>query len=170
MTHLVRRTIETLLVMLVISCGVCTEVKENYLDPPKPPEGIKILVLSDPVYTGDYLLVFSSENRGNTRFGGFLAFVSDTRDGVMDIDNASMAKFRLEGSSFNLGIDKPVAVLFTGNATIPTELAGYEIASSLPKTTLTAYSGKWLTMRTYLIDDNSNIIELSTPGNPVQIP
>ncbi|HNR87865.1 MAG TPA: hypothetical protein PKM65_05955 [Spirochaetota bacterium] len=165
-----RSALRAMCAVLALALGFarCTDVKEYYLDPAKPPLGIKILVLDDPGYAGDYLLVFSSENRGNTRFGGFLVFIAETRDGVMAIEDHNLAKFRFEGSDYNLGIDKPVAILFS-NGAMAQELAGYSVVALRPKADM-APVGSWLTMRSYLIDDNKNVIELSSPGNPVQIP
>ena len=133
----------------------------------------------------DYLLLFRSENRSNTRFGGFLIFIAADPavlkkeadfDNMSDAERAAFvedAAYNLPGPGFNLGRDKQVPVLFSNDisylegSTVETDDGvSYIIKARLDKNSVSADS--WMTLRSYLTEKNE-IISVSPPGNVVLI-
>ena len=155
----------TILIIMILALGMgkCSDAKFYHYQPVNPPSGLELSKLDN----GDYLLIFFSENRSNSRFGGFFIFISESLDIVLDITSENEAAYILEGSSFNIGIDTPVAILFSDNESNESVIDDYTIISSLPKDHITANS--WLTLRAFLYDDSSEVLAISSAGNPVQI-
>ncbi|MBN2401285.1 MAG: hypothetical protein JXN64_02695 [Spirochaetes bacterium] len=133
-------------------------------------------------YIGDYLLLFRSENRKNTRFGGFLIFADAFEADVRQMQSEGEASYVLgtaNGESSSLynpadGIDKQIAILFTNIAASAGESIIYNSESCTLTTILQPNAdivpGNWLTMRAYLWDSaDSVILEVSGPGNTVHI-
>jgi hypothetical protein len=157
------------------------EFKSYY--PAYPPMNIKLSLLSTDVYGNNYLLLFSSGNIYNSRFGGFLIFVNTSETDLLQMKTTAevlnilgIAATPAESSSiYNPGIDMQVAILFTNNPIPPS--TSYTLTKTLPYTTTDPIesknfiAGKWFTMRAYLWDSTNNIIlEVSDPGNTVIIP
>ncbi len=153
-----------LLVLAVIMLQIsCNDIKYYHYQPANPPSGLELLKLAND----DYLLIFYSENRNNQRFGGFMIFIDPSKDFLLEMDSIAEASYLLEGESYNLGIDIPVAILFSNEATYSSPINGYLITGKVTKDHLVANS--WMTLRAYLYDDNNEILDTSFPGNPVLI-
>lgn len=169
--------------MILISAlliNYCDTPKTNYYQPPNPPEGIEIFNITQGTNTGDYLLVFRSENTTNTRFGGFYIFISDTMDSVLQMQSEDDDPYILgprnsNGGTinYNLGIDNPIAILFSDNTnpdtSITIEQEVYSVTQTLSPEKI--IPGNYLAMRTYLYDSvNGAVLEVSSPGNCIIIP
>lgn len=153
-----------LLALAAITLAIsCTDMKYYYYQPVNPPSGLELSKLAND----DYLLIFYSENRSNQRFGGFMVFINASKDALLDMESLAEAAYLLEGGSYNLGIDTPVAILFSDAAIYDSVINGYTITGKVIKDNLVANS--WMTVRAYLRDDNNEILDISFPGNPVLI-
>jgi len=182
------RIINLFIICIFFFTGCEVEFKSLY--PAYPPGDIKLIRLTPAnhggAYNGDYLLLFRSENRKNTRFGGFLIFINTTEASVLQMNTEVTAAYKLgraavpteDPSIYNPttdpgGIDVQIPVLFTDNPAnagdiITVNSVNYTLKKVLPKTSI--ISGSWLTMRAYLWESStSSIIQISEPGNPVQI-
>jgi hypothetical protein len=149
---------------------------------------IKLIHINGGSYNGDYLLLFRSGNLYNSRFGGFLIFADATEAGVLQRDTKADASYTLGKAAippdpiditlYNpaTGIDTQLAILFTNGAAnsgdiINVNANNYTLTKILPHDAGILIPGHYLTMRSYLWDSVKNIIlEVSDPGNPVQIP
>jgi hypothetical protein len=153
-----------LLVLAAIALAIsCNDLKYYYYQPANPPSGLELSKLAN----GDYLLIFYSENRNNQRFGGFMIFINASKDALLDMESIAEASYLLEGNSYNLGIDTPVAILFSDAGIYDSVINGYTITGKVTKGNLVTNS--WMTLRAYLHDDNNEILDTSFPGNPVLI-
>jgi hypothetical protein len=150
-----------LIIFIVLTC--CTEMKDYYYQPVNPPGGVEIFALA----SGDYLLVFYSENRNNGRFGGFLIFINTDKETLLEMQTTDEAVYLLEGNNFNLGIDTPVAILFSNESEYDPVINGYTVTEKVSKDHLV--SNAWLTIRAYLTDEDGELLDVSLPGNPVFI-
>lgn len=150
-----------LIVFIFLTC--CTDMKEYYYQPVNPPSGVEIFTLTN----GEYLLVFYSENRNNRRFGGFLIFINTDRDALLEMQSTDEAVYLFEGNIYNLGIDTPVAILFSNESAYDQIINGYTVTEKVSKDHLVANA--WLTVRAYLTDDDDELLDVSLPGNPVFI-
>jgi hypothetical protein len=173
-----------ILIFSIFSACYSPESKSYY--PANPPMDLKIILLSSGPYTGDYLLLFRSENRNNSRFGGFLVFTDSSEELVLEKTEPADAVFTYgeaaipaeDSLKYNptSGIDTQLAILFTytGSPAVPgdTITAGsenYSLTAVRIKNALSA--GSCLVMRSYLWDDiNNKILQVGEPGNVVQIP
>lgn len=96
-----------------------------------------------------------------------MVFINASKDALLDMESLAEAAYLLEGGSYNLGIDTPVAILFSDAAIYDSVINGYTITGKVTKDNLVANS--WMTVRAYLRDDNNEILDTSFPGNPVLI-
>ncbi|MFH0977360.1 MAG: hypothetical protein V1874_16395 [Spirochaetota bacterium] len=169
--------------ILSISCDTPEEI---IYYPANPPMDINLVKLTagnhGGAYIDDYLLLFRSANNANTKFGGFFIFIDADQAIVLQMTNRTDADYVLglaNGEStlpYNPadGINARIAILFTSKtapATIDYNSNIYTLAKVLLPTNL--ISGNWFTMRSYLClwdGTQYQIIEVSEPGNPVQIP
>lgn len=175
----------TLICLFVFYC--CNTPETNYYQPPNPPAGVEIFFIAEGNNTGDYLLVFRSENTTNTRFGGFFIFISDSIESVTQMQYYYEADYILgkdsqdsDTTNYNLGIDRPISILFSDNETPDTSITithnGEQTAYTVtrrcsPSDTDDMIPGNFLTVRTYLYDSvNNEVLEVSSPGNCVEIP
>ena len=86
------------------------------------------------------------------------------------MESIAEASYLLEGNSYNLGIDTPVAILFSDAGSYDSVINGYTVTDKLPKGEIQANPpNSWMTLRAYLHDDNNEILDTSFPGNPVLI-
>ena len=150
-----------LIILIVLTC--CADMKDYYYQPVNPPSGVELFTLAG----GDYLLIFYSENRNNGRFGGFLIFINTDSEALLEMQSTDEAVYLLKGNSFNLGIDTPVAILFSNESEYDPVINGYTVTVKVSKDHLV--SNAWLAVRSYLIDENDELLDVSPPGNPVFI-
>lgn len=180
-----KRAIILNIAAVILFLPACDNTEFSSIYPANPPVGLELILLASPgnldpaysAYSGDYLLLFRSENTKNTRFGGFLAFVDPAESNVLEMETEAEASYMFgiiegeETSPYNKGIDTVIAILFTDNGetgTITVDNTEYTVAAVRGKASLT--SGWWLAVRTYLYDAaNSEILETSSPGYAVQI-
>ena len=165
--------------IFLISC-----VKEENLDyeHANPPFDIQLLLYSHNS-VNDYLLLFRSSNTSNARFGGFLVFIDADPANLekeIDFDNMSDAErtaflseadYDLSGKAYNKKITEQIAVLFSDQSYVAgsvIEINGtsYKITERKDKSAIAA--GSYLTLRTYLVENNG-IMSVSPPGNVVLI-
>ncbi len=135
-------------------------------------------------YVGDYLLLLRSENRYNSRFGGFLIFINSSETAVSQMKSQGEASYVLgnaggESSAVynpSNGIDVQLAILFTirpapADNIILYYSTNYTLTKILPHDPALLIPGNYLMMRSYLWDSvNNAILEIGKPGNVVQIP
>ncbi len=176
-----KKIIFILIFSFFLACDT-RESKSYY--PANPPVDLKITLLTSGAYSGDYLLLFRSENRKNTRFGGFLIFIDSSEELVLEMTDPESAGYKLGAAAdpfenpliYNpaSGIDVQMAILFTNSPapsdnTIIVNATVYTLTKILNKNFITPAS--WLTMRSYLWDgENAVILQVSNTGNVVQIP
>jgi hypothetical protein len=162
------------------------EFKSYY--PAYSPMDIKLIPINGGSYDGDYLLIFRSGNLYNSRFGGFLIFADATEAGVLQRDTQIEASYTLGKAAtptdpidityYNPvgGLDIQLAILFTNGSANTSDIINvnannYTLTKVLPHDAGILIPGHYLTMRSYLWDSvKSIILEVSDPGNPVQIP
>jgi len=155
------RYLKLLTFLLLFSCN-----DYRYFDyqPVNPPMNLEITMLG----SGDYLVTFYSENRNNKRFGGFMVFMDPSADALYNMTSIDNAADVLEGSTFNLGIDSPVAVLYSDNTGYDSIVNGYTITVTKPGNIL--IQGEMLALRAFLYDENGDVLDISALSNIVQIP
>jgi len=185
-----------IIILLILLSASCNNAEFSNILPANPPVDLEIILLDsanlDPAYSsfaGDYLLLFRSENTKNARFGGFFIFIASTEDDVLLLQTRDDASYILgikgeeeNSTMYNKGIDTQIAVLFSDTDT--GEIIVNEIVNDITYTvtyTVTSRRSKtaafipdnWLAMRTYLYNSTAGEViedEISSPGNPVQIP
>ena len=161
------------LTLILILLATCNDVEFYYHQPANPPVGIEIGVVGEL----DYGLIFRSENRNNSRFAGFLIFINPSREELLQMDSYEEAETwgyvldkDSDGIDYNLGIDNPIAILFSNeesyDSTITINEKEYTVITKLPRDNIVV--GSWLTVRTYLYHEKDGVI-VSSPGNSVEI-
>ena len=74
---------------------------------------------------------------------------------------------------YNQGIDTPIAILFTNeennNSAITINNEKYTVTTKLSIDKIAASTDSWLTLRTFLYNENEKIYITSSPGNSVYI-
>jgi hypothetical protein len=175
------------LIFIIVLFSSCDNIEFKSFYPANSPLGIELIRLTagnhGGAYIDDYLLLFRSENRNNSRFGGFLVFVNASESDLLQM-TASQASYELgiaSGEASSLynpatGIDTQLAILFmSGSHTAPIDNTiicnsnTYTITKVLQRDGI-INTGSWFTMRAYLWDSiNKVILEVSGPGSVVQI-
>jgi hypothetical protein len=165
----------------------CDNVEFKSLYPANPP-AIELHLLTalnhGGLYAGDYLLLLRSENRNNSRFGGFLIFINSSETAVLQMETQGAASYILgsaNGESSSIynpatGIDTQLAILFMSSAhtapldnTIIYNSKIFTLTKVLQRDGI-IITGSYFTMRSYLWDNTNNkILDVSDPGNVVQI-
>ena len=169
---------KAILIVIAVFSFACDDVEFSHYQPANPPVGLKMIK-----YDGDYILLFRSENINNNRFGGFLIFIDTDPNRLMttiDFENIDIneqtayietADYKLAGNTYNKGINTDIVILFSDDeedeSEIEIENSIYTVTKRLLKDNIAA--GSYLTLRTYLVDDNSVIISVSSPGNLVEV-
>ena len=187
------------LLLLLSFAATCSDQAEYVLQPANPPVDIKF----EPTDNG-YELKFRSQNVGNERFGGFIIFVSESKEDlekeynldvfeenlesgvekrnevIVEIMESCTGHYReeldldrlknhfldsppLTGDRHNIGLAEEVKATITDSAT--------NNDSNPPNLIRRNYFPvcSYLTLRTYLIGTNNEIIRISSPGNVVRI-
>ena len=73
-----------LLIFIMIFIFTCSDREFKHYHPANPPCAVEMKKIIAGEYSGDYLLVLRSENRGNNRFDGYLIFVYPDRPNLDD--------------------------------------------------------------------------------------
>ncbi len=182
----------------LLACG--ENVEFSVYQPANPPSGVELIHLTaengyeEGTYTGDHLLLFRSENKGNQRFGGFLIFVYSEEEVIWErnllqssdfegknyeemnsneklaFDSViNMAGYTLAG--YNSGIDSQVVILFSDieEDISPITVGDNDYSVSIKFSKDNIVSNYQLTLRTYLVNELGAKVTVSKSGNPVQI-
>jgi len=167
----------------------CSDNEKYVYQPPNPPVGLAFYTLESG---GDYLLAFHSSNKTNERFGGYLIFIDPDKSGLdstadfSDMSGpeketllSSSAYYEqgsspiLSGTEYNKEIEEQVVVVFSNSDqygagdTVDCQGETYTVTAKLSAEEI--IPGQYITLRSFLIDQDENIIDVSSPGNIVLI-
>ncbi|MDY6932845.1 MAG: hypothetical protein SVZ03_01320 [Spirochaetota bacterium] len=181
---------KSFLILIGIFILACNDIEFEYYQPANPPVGIEISKSDN-----DYILVFRSENTTNQRFGGFFIFIDSNinelkriTDELQDIDFVNMtdserfiytelykemAPYILgslvgdNSDEYNLGMDSSIEILFSDVEDEGRDVKTNTITKSFSMDSIVP--GSWLTLVSYLVDENNLLAGVSMRGEIVEI-